>query len=113
MGCVVDGYLNTDQACHPIYRLSLHDALPIYHRERPRWGVRSPRARLKSGSEIRVCPGFLKLGSVSGFKNRGQTDRKSTLMNSSHSQISYVVFCLKKNKAISSVKVLLTIFILL
>src|SRR2546430_11520556 len=26
-------------------------------------------------------------------------DRKSTRLNSSHSQISYAVFCLKKNKA--------------
>src|SRR5688572_32510885 len=27
---------------------------------------------------------------------RGQLDRKSTRLNSSHSQISYAVFCLKK-----------------
>src|SRR2546430_351930 len=31
-----------------------------------------------------------------------QTDRKSTRLNSSHSQISYAVFCLKKKKTISS-----------
>src|SRR3990167_10181532 len=30
-----------------------------------------------------------------------QLDRKSTRLNSSHSQISYAVFCLKKNKCIS------------
>src|SRR2546430_12013178 len=29
---------------------------------------------------------------------RNQGDRKSTRLNSSHSQISYAVFCLKKNK---------------
>src|SRR2546430_7485769 len=29
---------------------------------------------------------------------RGQRDRKSTRLNSSHSQISYAVFCLKKKK---------------
>src|SRR2546430_13419638 len=29
-----------------------------------------------------------------------RTDRKSTRLNSSHSQISYAVFCLKKNKQI-------------
>src|SRR2546430_12404635 len=29
---------------------------------------------------------------------RPSTDRKSTRLNSSHSQISYAVFCLKKNK---------------
>src|SRR5688572_31493319 len=28
----------------------------------------------------------------------GKTDRKSTRLNSSHSQISYAVFCLKKKK---------------
>src|SRR5688572_31430427 len=28
-----------------------------------------------------------------------RTDRKSTRLNSSHSQISYAVFCLKKKKA--------------
>src|SRR2546430_10762727 len=29
---------------------------------------------------------------------RGAADRKSTRLNSSHSQISYAVFCLKKKK---------------
>src|SRR2546427_8321279 len=29
------------------------------------------------------------------------TDRKSTRLNSSHSQISYAVFCLKKKKSIA------------
>src|SRR2546430_9265278 len=29
---------------------------------------------------------------------KGQRDRKSTRLNSSHSQISYAVFCLKKKK---------------
>src|SRR6202035_5828993 len=32
------------------------------------------------------------------FTGTGQTDRKSTRLNSSHSQISYAVFCLKKKK---------------
>src|SRR2546427_7697998 len=30
--------------------------------------------------------------------NPGRPDRKSTRLNSSHSQISYAVFCLKKKK---------------
>src|SRR2546430_11460631 len=30
----------------------------------------------------------------------GEADRKSTRLNSSHSQISYAVFCLKKKKGI-------------
>src|SRR2546430_5027633 len=33
---------------------------------------------------------------------RAATDRKSTRLNSSHSQISYAVFCLKKKKSKSS-----------
>src|SRR2546430_13621858 len=32
------------------------------------------------------------------FERRGNLDRKSTRLNSSHSQISYAVFCLKKKK---------------
>src|SRR2546430_5762578 len=31
-------------------------------------------------------------------RRRGVLDRKSTRLNSSHSQISYAVFCLKKKK---------------
>src|SRR2546430_9241298 len=34
------------------------------------------------------------------FQDRSTTDRKSTRLNSSHSQISYAVFCLKKKKKI-------------
>src|SRR5438270_12476889 len=32
------------------------------------------------------------------YEERYQSDRKSTRLNSSHSQISYAVFCLKKKK---------------
>src|SRR2546421_2598573 len=34
------------------------------------------------------------------FKAREKQDRKSTRLNSSHDQISYAVFCLKKKKTI-------------
>ena len=37
-------------------------------------------------------------GSASAFTALGGEDRKSTLLNSSHSSISYAVFCLKKKK---------------
>src|SRR2546430_17539937 len=37
-------------------------------------------------------------GYIFGLLQRGSTDRKSTRLNSSHSQISYAVFCLKKKK---------------
>src|SRR5256886_8899056 len=36
--------------------------------------------------------------SVSTWESRSPSDRKSTRLNSSHSQISYAVFCLKKKK---------------
>src|SRR2546430_3971199 len=47
-------------------------------------------ARLKSTT---IIAGFEKGGTHEGFR-----DRKSTRLNSSHSQISYAVFCLKKKK---------------
>src|SRR2546430_6833855 len=39
--------------------------------------------------------------------NRSRIDRKSTRLNSSHSQISYAVFCLKKKKKTNKTKLLL------
>src|SRR3712207_6949257 len=35
-----------------------------------------------------------------GVRQRGVVDRKSTRLNSSHANISYAVFCLKKKKII-------------
>src|SRR2546427_3164850 len=43
------------------------------------------------------CDRLPKLRLVAG---RRQGDRKSTRLNSSHSQISYAVFCLKKKKTL-------------
>src|SRR5688572_31620234 len=37
-------------------------------------------------------------GSLSTVRRALDSDRKSTRLNSSHSQISYAVFCLKKKK---------------
>src|SRR5688572_32654532 len=37
-------------------------------------------------------------GNVLGLRRAVSQDRKSTRLNSSHSQISYAVFCLKKKK---------------
>src|SRR2546430_17722324 len=53
------------------------------HSRRGAWGVRDGRG---SGRCLEEAPG-LEVG-----------DRKSTRLNSSHSQISYAVFCLKKKK---------------
>src|SRR2546430_3912449 len=43
--------------------------------------------------------------------NVGWPDRKSTRLNSSHSQISYAVFCLKKKKKLITVALLSQLFI--
>src|SRR3989475_8804284 len=53
-------------------------------------------------------PGFQPFGFAGGLYDRDTnlvrfgSDRKSTRLNSSHSQISYVVFCLKKKKVTSA-----------
>src|SRR2546430_12856124 len=75
-----------DTATTEIYTLSLHDALPI-----------SGLAALEfdpatavglAGRALRLLPD----------NAPARKDRKSTRLNSSHSQISYAVFCLKKKK---------------
>src|SRR2546430_13363403 len=51
-----------------------------------------PQQRRREHHPVRLCVrGQLEL------RSRGR-DRKSTRLNSSHSQISYAVFCLKKKK---------------
>src|SRR3712207_7903354 len=85
-----------DTATTEIYTLSLHDALPIC-------AVRSvPGASASSTnccgarSIARGSNTAKKLGSSRAqFTSR---DRKSTRLNSSHANISYAVFCLKKKK---------------
>src|SRR5204863_7424714 len=68
-----------DTATTEIYTLSLHDALPISYLARSRDHRRPLPA---DQSSVRRQP----------------TDRKSTRLNSSHVEISYAVFCLKKKK---------------
>src|SRR3712207_6879300 len=95
-----------DTATTEIYTLSLHDALPISDqvlrdrleqrpllhlpvrdRERPRpVAPRTPLRHHRAGADDL---GLLLL------------DRKSTRLNSSHANISYAVFCLKKKKQTS------------
>src|SRR5690349_23339080 len=71
-----------DTAPTEIYTLSLHDALPIF-----RSAASTPGAiDLKMGS------------SRSTAASGPPIDRKSTRLNSSHVEISYAVFCLKKKK---------------
>src|SRR2546430_10700342 len=78
-----------DTATTEIYTLSLHDALPIseIHPDplesalRQHLHLARPRVR-----KVDV--------------HTETVDRKSTRLNSSHSQISYAVFCLKKKNKI-------------
>src|SRR5438132_9561095 len=47
----------------------------------------------------RAVPGLVRCSSTSRVAGRGASqDRKSTRLNSSHTVISYAVFCLKKKK---------------
>src|SRR5436190_7831240 len=89
-----------DTATTEIYTLSLHDALPI-----------SSSKRLEPEFEmIATGKGFVGIldddHPIQAHQNAAQEavsiakerDRKSTRLNSSHTVISYAVFCLKKKK---------------
>src|SRR3712207_9191297 len=82
-----------DTATTEIYTLSLHDALPISG-ARPLAGQRhGPPARRRVADDRPVHrPGEAHGGAV----ERAGLDRKSTRLNSSHANIPYAVFCLKK-----------------
>src|SRR2546430_5903779 len=58
---------------------------------------RSPRLTIATNVSATVGRAPLK-PSASVLARSAMTDRKSTRLNSSHSQISYAVFCLKKKK---------------
>src|SRR3712207_8693076 len=93
-----------DTATTEIYTLSLHDALPILRRRRrvrlgAELGAQDDRheddERHDHDGHERV------LGDGVGeerlaLRLEDRVDRKSTRLNSSHANISYAVFCLKK-----------------
>src|SRR5947209_9488479 len=79
--------------------LSGPEAGVVYEALRPETGRDVPKARVA----MRSAPGRLTLtidaddtGEATG--GRAHRDRKSTRLNSSHANISYAVFCLKKKK---------------
>src|SRR3712207_8322345 len=89
-------FLFNDAATTEIYTLSLHDALPISSSS-------SSGSSTSAGSHGISSTG----GTASRTRTRSATarrrhnhsppaDRKSTRLNSSHANISYAVFCLKK-----------------
>src|SRR5688572_32671545 len=53
-------------------------------------------------SRWKCCNASLNRCAMSGIWNLSPADRKSTRLNSSHSQISYAVFCLKKKNKTDS-----------
>src|SRR2546421_4883713 len=84
-----------DTATTEIYTLSLHDALPISGRL---LGGQQGHLRLFD-LELQTVLHLLVLG-FRRAKRALREDRKSTRLNSSHDQISYAVFCLKKKKMV-------------
>src|SRR3712207_7708999 len=90
-----------DTATTEIYTLSLHDALPISADWRDRaapLGVASRQRRAENRAE-RKGEHLLRHAVRQVRPETAVTaDRKSTRLNSSHANISYAVFCLKKKK---------------
>src|SRR3712207_7913228 len=90
-----------DTATTEIYTLSLHDALPIYALDEQMRVLLHQLAVLEGpglglvgvADEVLV---HLALGDEGHLLSH--RDRKSTRLNSSHANISYAVFCLKKKK---------------
>src|SRR5438132_3271344 len=88
-----------------IYTLSLHDALPIYC-FRQMHAVFEPVERGAVGivAHAGLCARRFAQGNTAPMACQEQIalgqsgDRKSTRLNSSHTVISYAVFCLKKKK---------------
>src|SRR5690349_23848022 len=92
-----------------IYTLSLHDALPISLLENDEWDnwvtIEGYSAKQDEHPDPHMqfySPGFFKTLKIPVLLGRDfnerDIDRKSTRLNSSHVEISYAVFCLKKKK---------------
>src|SRR3712207_8212633 len=92
-------FLFKDTPTTEIYTLSLHVALPIWPGRHPgRRPARSPggQDRRAAGDHHGVAFGACDRSTPGGRWPRPTSDRKSTRLNSSHANISYAVFCLKK-----------------
>src|SRR3712207_8489672 len=98
------GFFFNDTATTEIYTLSLHDALPI--------SCLNKKFTLKELSYIYQLYAIIEIfnnhiGEIDvtvrddlkyNLIKKDCEDRKSTRLNSSHANISYAVFCLKKKK---------------
>src|SRR3712207_9024968 len=82
-----------DTATTEIYTLSLHDALPIF--DTPSVvGLIAGALTSTPGLAVAIDSTNSPLASIA--YGIAYPDRKSTRLNSSHANISYAVFCLKK-----------------
>src|SRR3712207_8478058 len=93
-----------DTATTEIYTLSLHDALPILRMARvcsEVWAT-SGRSPCSASSSPARRASASPTGEMSA-SHQVARDRKSTRLNSSHANISYAVFFLKKKKNNESV----------
>src|SRR2546430_16766977 len=87
-----------DTATTEIYTLSLHDALPISVVRDAGDDRGVPCAQPRRHAVSRQLVSRQRHKPRLEFGTGERPDRKSTRLNSSHSQISYAVFCLKKTK---------------
>src|SRR3712207_8880267 len=90
-----------DTATTEIYTLSLHDALPISHEVDVHELLREAAAQQPDavGHLLEVARALGRHARLDVERLRHPLlgrDRKSTRLNSSHANISYAVFCLKK-----------------
>src|SRR3712207_7016017 len=92
--CLIFFFFN-DTATTEIYTLSLHDALPISaHHQHQRHEAGELAEGEEQGERQPPLPGRRQQAGGGAAVQ----DRKSTRLNSSHANISYAVFCLKKKK---------------
>src|SRR3712207_8155077 len=96
MSCSYYFFFN-DTATTEIYTLSLHDALPILGLGKHAQALALHAHGVKGIRDYMVEAGKMVFSSGKVLFGVG-IDRKSTRLNSSHANISYAVFCLKKKK---------------
>src|SRR3712207_7731000 len=86
--------MEPDQQLLDFYRVLRADAV---RRDEAHQGHRGPRRR--SRQVAATIPRYVqRVGTCWVLALLGAQDRKSTRLNSSHANISYAVFCLKKKK---------------
>src|SRR2546427_3063514 len=87
-------------------RSTLFPYTTLFRSRHERWTLVNPVITSRSGSESgeEGCLSIPGIYEEVTRSHRNAVDRKSTRLNSSHSQISYAVFCLKKKKKKTKMK---------